>query len=205
MIYREAGQFKSSYRADQAIFPLYQDRLAVGILLIVAFIVLPLVGDQYWLGVILTWFLVYSLAALGLNLLTGYAGQFSFGTGGFMAVGAFSLYNLALRLPEIPLLVDLIIAGVIAALVGVLFGLPSLRIKGLYLAVATLASQFFLIWFFDHVPWFTNYDTAGVASMPARTISVRWQPRGDRWPFSRRSIFSSPGRRPPCRSSISSP
>ena len=158
VLYREAGQFKTTYRADRAIFPLYQDRWAVGILLFVAFIVLPLVGDQYWLGVILIQFLVYSLAALGLNLLTGYAGQFSFGTGGFMAVGAFSAYNLALRLPQIPVVVDLIIAGLIAALVGILFGLPSLRIKGFYLAVATLASQFFLIWLFGHVPWFVNYD-----------------------------------------------
>ena len=170
MLYREAGQFKATYSTDQAIFPLSQDRWGIAVILVAAFIVIPVVGNQYWLGAILTQFLVYSLAALGLNLLTGYAGQLSLGTGGFMAVGAFSVFNLALRLPEIPVVIDLIIAGVITALVGIVFGLPSLRIKGFYLAVATLASQFFLIWFFDHVPWFINYDTAGVASMPARTM-----------------------------------
>ena len=170
MFYREAGQFKTSYPSDQAIFPILQDRWTVITLLVVAFVVIPLVANQYWLGPILTQFLVFSLAALGLNILTGYAGQLSLGTGGFMAVGAYATFNLVLRIPELPLVVALIVAGVITAFVGVLFGLPSLRIKGFYLAVATLASQFFLIWLFDHVGWFTNYDTAGVASAPSRTL-----------------------------------
>ncbi len=113
---------------------------------------------------------MFSLAALGLNLLTGYAGQLSLGTGGFMAVGAYACYNLALRLPELPLVLDFFIAGLFAAMVGIVFGLPSLRIKGFYLAVATLAAQFFLLWLFDHVGWFTNYDPAGVASAPTRTL-----------------------------------
>lgn len=170
MLYREAGQFKTSYVKDQAIFPIPQDRWGVSAFLVVAFVVVPLTADQYWLGPILTQLLVFGLAALGLNLLTGYAGQISLGTGGFMAVGAYATYNLALRVPEIPLVLDLAIAGVFAALVGILFGLPSLRIKGFYLAVATLAAQFFLLWLFDHVGWFTNYDAAGVASAPARSL-----------------------------------
>ncbi len=170
MLYREAGQFKTSYVADQAIFPITQDRWAIGILLAVAFVAVPLVASDYWLGPILTQFLVFALAALGLNILTGYAGQLSLGTGGFMAVGAYAAYNLALRLPEIPLIADFFLAGLIAALVGMVFGIPSLRIKGFYLAVATLASQFFLIWLIEHVGWFTNYDTAGVASAPPRTL-----------------------------------
>ncbi|MEE8302975.1 MAG: branched-chain amino acid ABC transporter permease [Candidatus Tectomicrobia bacterium] len=170
MIYRDAGQFKISYAKDQAIFPIPQDRWVVVALLSVAFVVVPLVGNQYWLGPILTQFLVFGLAALGLNLLTGYAGQLSLGTGGFMAVGAYATYNLALRLPQVPLVADFFIGGACAALVGILFGLPSLRIKGFYLAVATLAAQFFLLWLFDHVGWFTNYDPAGVASAPTRTL-----------------------------------
>ncbi len=170
MIYRDAGQFKISYAKDQAIFPISQDRWVVVGLLLVAFVVVPLVANQYWLGPILTQFLVFGLAALGLNLLTGYAGLLSLGTGGFMAVGAYLTYNLALRLPQIPLVADFFIAGAGAALVGMLFGLPSLRIKGFYLAVATLAAQFFLLWLFDHVGWFTNYDPAGVASAPTRTL-----------------------------------
>jgi branched-chain amino acid transport system permease protein len=169
-LYREAGQFKTTYLADQAIFPIRQDRWAMSALLAVAFVVIPLVADQYWLGPILTQFLVFSLAALGLNILTGYAGQLSLGTGGFMAVGAFASFNFALRLPQLPLFIDILLAGVIAAAVGILFGLPSLRIKGFYLAVATLAAQFFLTWLFDHVAWFTNYDSAGVANAPSRTL-----------------------------------
>ena len=170
MIYREAGQFKTTYAADQAIFPIKQDRWFVLGLLAFAAIVPPLHGSQYLMGPILTQFLVFGLAALGLNLLTGYAGQVSLGSGGFMAVGAYSCYNLVLRLPEIPLVFSILLSGVFAALVGVLFGLPSLRIKGFYLAVATLAAQFFLLWIFDHVGWFTNYDPAGVASAPTTTL-----------------------------------
>ncbi len=170
MIYREVGQYKSSYPADQAIFPLSNDRIGVMIILLIAFIWPPLSGSQYLMGPILTQLLVFGLAALGLNLLTGYAGQVSLGTGGFMAVGAFGCYNLVLRVPEIPLFIDFILAGLMAAAVGVLFGIPSLRIKGFYLAVATLASQFFLVWIFDHVGWFTNYDPAGVASAPTQTL-----------------------------------
>ncbi|MFQ5935767.1 MAG: branched-chain amino acid ABC transporter permease, partial [Acidiferrobacterales bacterium] len=170
MLYREAGQFKTTYAADQAIFPIPQDRWGIIVFLVVAFVFVPLTANQYWLGPVFTQVLVFGLAALGLNLLTGYAGQVSLGTGGFMAVGAYSCYNLALRLPEIPLVVDFFIAGAFAALVGIVFGLPSLRIKGFYLAVATLAAQFFLLWLFDHVGWFTNYDAAGVASAPTRSL-----------------------------------
>ncbi|HCY13523.1 MAG TPA: branched-chain amino acid ABC transporter permease [Gammaproteobacteria bacterium] len=174
MFYREAGHLKTSYRSDRAIFPIPQDRWAVLAMLAIAFVVIPLTGDSYLLGPIMTQFLVFGLAAVGLNLLTGYAGQLSLGTGGFMAVGAYTCYNFALRVPELPLVVDFLLGGVFAALVGILFGLPSLRIKGFYLAVATLAAQFFLTWIFDHVGWFTNYDTAGVASAPSRTLLGSW-------------------------------
>ena len=170
MIYREVGQYKASYPADQAIFPISSDRIGIIVILVIAYVWPPLSGNQYIMGPILTQLLVFGLAALGLNLLTGYAGQVSLGTGGFMAVGAFGCYNLVLRLPEIPLFVDFILAGLMAAAVGILFGIPSLRIKGFYLAVATLASQFFLLWIFDHVGWFTNYDPAGVASAPTSTL-----------------------------------
>src|SRR6476620_4504565 len=140
MIYREAGQFKTSYAADQSIFPIRQDRIGMGLLLAAAFVVIPIIGNDYWFGAILIPFLILSLAALGLNILTGYAGQLSLGSAAFMAVGAFAAYNLVLRVPAIPVLVSFVIAGVIAALVGIAFGLPSLRIKGFYLAVATPAA-----------------------------------------------------------------
>src|SRR5579863_3259022 len=170
MLYREAGQFKTSYEADQAIFPIRQDRYLVWGALAIAFIAVPLVANEYWLLSIMIPFLVFSLAALGLNILTGYAGQVSLGTGGFMAVGAFATYKLATSFPGLNIVLVLLLAGVITALVGILFGFPSLRIKGFYLAVATLASQFFLIWMFNKFPWFTNYTASGVISAPQRAV-----------------------------------
>ena len=178
MLYRETGQFKTSYEKDQAIFPIAQDRWLFWLFILFAFVVPPLTHSQYLLGPILTQLLVFGLAALGLNILVGYAGQLSLGTGGFMAVGAYTSYNLALRIPEMPIVLDFLLAGVGAALVGIIFGLPSLRIKGFYLAVATLAAQFFLLWLFDHVAWFTNYDPAGVASAPTRTFFGSWAETG---------------------------
>jgi len=162
MLYREAGQFKSTYAADQQIFPLRQDRIALALLLVVAFVLVPILGNQYWLEAILTPFLILSLAALGLNILTGYAGQLSLGTAAFMAVGAFMAYNAELRIPYMPSLGSFAIGGLCAALVGIVFGLPSLRIKGLYLAVATLACQFFVLWAINRIGWLSNYSTSGV-------------------------------------------
>src|SRR4029077_18664203 len=154
MLYREAGQFKSTYAQDQQIFPILQDRIAMGALLVVAFIVVPLIGNQYWFSAILTPCLVLALATLGLNILTGYAGQLSLGTAAFMAVGAFAAYHFELRVPGIPMLLSFILAGAHAPLVGIVFGLPSLRIKGFYLAVATLAAQFFVVWALTKFGWF---------------------------------------------------
>jgi branched-chain amino acid transport system permease protein len=161
VLYREAGQFKTSYIADEAIFPIAQDRWFVIGLVIFAFLGVPLFAGQYLYTEILIPVLILSIAAIGLNILTGYCGQLSLGSGGFMAVGAYAAYNLALRLPETNIILVFLFAGFMAMLVGVLFGLPSLRIKGFYLAVATLASQFFLEWCFARVKWFTNYTPSG--------------------------------------------
>ncbi len=170
MIYREAGQFKTTYASDQAVFPVIQDRVVVAAVVIGAFIVPPLVATEYWLQAILIPFLVYALAAIGLNLLTGYAGQLSLGTGGFMAVGAYSAFKVATAFPGLNVLVVFVLAGLVAAAVGLVFGIPSLRIKGFYLAVATLASQFFLVWLFNKVAWFTNYASSGTITAPDRTL-----------------------------------
>ncbi len=170
MIYRESGQFKTSYRADSVIFPIVQDRLFVGALLLAAFVAVPGLASDYLLSGILIPFLVLSLAALGLNILTGYAGQLSLGSAAFMAVGAFATYNFMLRIPGLPLLPALLLGGGVAALVGVLFGLPSLRIKGFYLAVATLAAQFFIEWALTKFGWFSNYSSSGVISAPALEV-----------------------------------
>jgi branched-chain amino acid transport system permease protein len=170
MLYREAGQFKTSYATDQQIFPIAQDRFVVFAILVFAFGVVPLIANQYWLAAILTPFLIFALAAVGLNLLTGYAGQLSLGTAAFMAVGAFAAYNFMLRVPGMPILVAFALAGGMAALVGIVFGLPSLRIKGFYLAVATLAAQFFVVWALTKFGWFSNYSSSGVINAQQITI-----------------------------------
>jgi branched-chain amino acid transport system permease protein len=161
MFYRENGQFKSSYGSDQQMLPILQDRVFMAGLLVIAFGVLPfIVSDYLFLSLIIP-FLILTLAAIGLNLLVGYCGQISIGHAAFMAVGAYAAYNLVLRVPQLNFLVVLVLAGLIAAAVGILFGIPSLRIKGLYLAVATLAAQFFMDWLFARVKWFTNYAHSG--------------------------------------------
>jgi branched-chain amino acid transport system permease protein len=147
---------------------LIQRRVPFGLLglLLIAFVIVPLTGNDYWLNAILIPFLVLSLAGLGLNLLTGYTGQTSVGAAGFMAVGAFATYGFLLRLPELSLPVALLGGGLISAVVGFVFGLPSSRIKGFYLMVTTLAAQFFLEWLFVKFPWFYNYGSSGTISAP---------------------------------------
>ena len=165
MFYRENGQFKTSYRADQQILPIAQDRLAMLLLLLVAFVAVPLGASDYMFRAILIPFLIFALAAVGVNILVGYCGQISLGSGAFMAVGAYAAYNFFVRIDGMPLLVALVLGGVCAMLFGMVFGLPSLRVKGLYLAVATLAAQFFADWMFLRVNWFTNNSSSGSVSV----------------------------------------
>jgi branched-chain amino acid transport system permease protein len=165
MLYRENGQFKTSYSSDQQIFPILQDRVAIGLLVAFAAIAVPLLASEYLFRAILIPFLILSLAALGLNILVGYCGQISLGTGAFMAVGAYAAYNFQVRIEGMPVIASLLLGGVCATGVGVLFGIPSLRIKGLYLAVATLAAQGFVDWAFLRIKWFTNDSASGSVSV----------------------------------------
>ncbi|MDP6705199.1 MAG: branched-chain amino acid ABC transporter permease [Alphaproteobacteria bacterium] len=170
MIYREAGQFKAKYAADQAIFPIAQDRWFVIGVIAVAYLVVPFVGDEYLFQAILIPVLAFSLAAIGLNILTGYCGQLSLGTGGFMATGAIASYKLMTAYPDMNILIVFILSGLVTAGVGLLFGVPSLRIKGFYLAVATLAAQFFLGWLYNKIEWFVNYTPSGTITAPPREM-----------------------------------
>ena len=171
MFYREAGDFKTSYSEDNQTFPIKFDRYRYYFVLFVAFAFVPFVINDYWVNAVFLPFLIYAIAAIGLNILVGYCGQVSLGTGGFMAVGAYACYKLMTSFPEVSILIHIVLAGGITAAVCTAFGLPSLRIKGFYLAVATLAAQFFLVWLFNKVSWFYNYSASGQISAPERTVA----------------------------------
>jgi branched-chain amino acid transport system permease protein len=170
MFYREAGIFKTSYAADQALFRIPLDRLFVIGVVVAAIVVVPLISNEYWLGSIMIPVLILSIAALGLNILTGYCGQVSLGTGAFMAAGAYMAYKIATNFTWMPIPLVIVLGGLCAASIGLAFGLPSLRIKGFYLAVTTLAAQFFLLWLFQKVPWFVNNSASGVPTAPPRAV-----------------------------------
>ena len=170
MFYRENGQFKSSYRADLALFPIAQDRWAMLALMAICFVAVPMLVSDYAFRAVLIPFLILSLAAIGLNVLVGYCGQISLGTGAFMAVGAYAAYNLQVRIDGMPLVLSILGGGVAAMALGVVFGIPSLRIRGLYLAVATLAAQFFIDWFTNRVKWVTNDSPSG--SVGVRSLEM---------------------------------
>jgi len=169
MLYREAGQFKTDYASDQAIFPIAQDRIGLAVILAIA-LAIPLTGDDFLINAVMIPFLIFALAAIGLNLLTGYTGLLSLGTGAFMGVGAYACYKLTSIFPDVNIIIWIIASGFVAAAVGTIFGLPSLRIKGFYLAIATLAAQFFLEWCFIRIPWLYNYNISGAIEVPQREL-----------------------------------
>jgi len=145
------------------------------LLMVLAFVVVPLVVEtQYWYSSILIPWLCLALAAVGQQIVMGFAGQLALGAAGFMAAGAFACYNFILRMPDLPFFGALILSGLVAAAFGVLFGLPSLRVRGIYLMVATLASQFFIVWMIDKFGWFKNYDTSGIIT--AQDIVIMGKP-----------------------------
>ncbi len=170
MFYRESGDFSTTYPQDSQTFPIRFDRYRYYVVLAVAFLVIPFIINDYWANAVFVPFLIYAIAAIGLNILTGYCGQVSLGTGAFMAVGAYSCYKLMTAFPDVSIVIHVLLSGGITAAVVTLFGLPSLRIKGFYLAVATLAAQFFLVWLFNKVGWFYNYSASGQISAPERSV-----------------------------------
>jgi branched-chain amino acid transport system permease protein len=155
MFYRECSNFKDSYASDMAIFPIPLDRWGFIFMLFVAFVIVPLFASEYFIANIIIPFYCFSLAAFGLNLLAGYAGQVSIGHAAFMSIGAYASFILYGRY-GVPLVPSIIGAGLISAVIGAFFGLPSLRIKGFYLAISTLASQFIIEWVIVHVQWISG-------------------------------------------------
>ena len=153
MLYRETGQFKTSYQADMAAFPVREDKYLLVFFMALGVVILPFMASEFVLQAMLIPFLIYCLACLGLNILTGYAGQISLGTAAFMGVGAYACYKLITFFPEIGIIWAVLLSGFFSMLAGIMFGLPSLRIKGFYLAISTLAAQFFFVWLFEKTPW----------------------------------------------------
>ena len=152
-----------------------KDIINFTVLMILAFLVVPNgIKNEYWYVSILIPWLCLSLATIGQQIVMGYTGQLSLGAAGFMAAGAFACFNLILRAPGIPFVAALVISGLIAAVLGILFGLPSLRVRGIYLMVATLASQFFIVWVIDKFGWFKNYDLSGIIT--AQPIIIMGRP-----------------------------
>ncbi len=165
MFYRENGQFKASYVEDLRIFKVTQDRVAVLALVAIAVLLVPMLASDYLLRAVLIPFLILSLAALGVNLLVGFCGQITLGAGAFMAIGAYAAYNFMVRIDGMPLVLAMLLGGAAAAAFGILFGIPSLRVRGLYLAVAKLAAQFLCDWAFLRIGWFTDYSSSGSVSV----------------------------------------
>jgi branched-chain amino acid transport system permease protein len=160
VFHRECGVFKTTYEADMAFYPLPVARWAAAVLAVIFFLVLPLTLHEYYLSVAnLVWVAV--IGALGLNILVGYTGQVSIGHGAFMSVGAYTAANLATRLDS-PWPVNLLAGGLMAAAVGAIVGIPSLRIKGLYLAIATLAGQLIIEWTINHVTFISGGVQASI-------------------------------------------
>jgi branched-chain amino acid transport system permease protein len=160
MIHRESGVLKTTYEADMALYPLPIARWSIAAVAVVFFGIIPLSLDDYFLSVAnLVW--IACIGALGLNILVGYTGQVSIGHGAFMSVGAYTAANLANRLDS-PWPVNLLAGGIMAALVGAVVGIPSLRIKGLYLAIATLAGQFIIEWIINHVTFISGGVQASI-------------------------------------------
>ena len=160
MFHRETGVFKTSYASDMALYPLPLARGTVIALLVLFVVIVPLVFGEYYLSII-NLVLISIVGALGLNILVGYTGQISIGHAAFMSVGAYTAANLAVR-AGLPFWITLPAGGLMAAIVGAVVGIPSLRIKGLYLAIATLAGQLIIEWIINHVPWISGGTQASI-------------------------------------------
>jgi branched-chain amino acid transport system permease protein len=175
MFYREAGQFNTSYESDMQAFPIKQDKIGIAIWLVLAYLFVPFFGIPgleygFAMNAIMIPVLIFTITTIGLNILVGFTGQISLGTGAFMGVGAYACYKLTSYFPDVNIIIIILGSGFVSAIVGALFGLPSLRIKGFYLVVATLAAQFFLEWCFIRVGWLYNYNPSGAIEVPQREV-----------------------------------
>lgn len=175
MFYREAGQYNTTYEQDLQAFPIKQDKIGIAIWLVLAYLFVPFFGIPgleygFAMNAIMIPVLIFTITTIGLNILVGFTGQISLGTGAFMGVGAYACYKLTSYFPDANIILIILASGFVSAVVGALFGLPSLRIKGFYLVVATLAAQFFLEWCFIRVGWLYNFNPSGAIEVPQREV-----------------------------------
>jgi branched-chain amino acid transport system permease protein len=171
---RPAGDYRTTYAADRTIFPTRSSRNAMLVgLAVVCLLPLQIGGvtlvSSYWLALIIQ-IAIYGIAALGLNILVGFTGQISLGHAAFFGFGAFASAYLSGKL-GIPVALSIPLAGVVTGLLGVVVGMPAGRLKGLYLAIATLASQFVLQDFFGRADWFTG-GAAGASADAYKIFGV---------------------------------
>lgn len=175
MFYREAGQYNTTYEQDLQAFPIKQDKIGIAIMLLLAYLFVPFFGIPgleygFAMNAIMIPVLIFTITTIGLNILVGFTGQISLGTGAFMGVGAYACYKLTSYFPDVNIVIIIMASGFVSAIVGALFGLPSLRIKGFYLVVSTLAAQFFLEWCFIRIGWLYNYNPSGAIEVPQREV-----------------------------------
>lgn len=166
-----------TYKQDMALFRTRSQQAWLFILLAFLFTA-PLYWGNYWLG-IANLIGITIIAALGLNILTGYCGQLSIGHAGFIAVGAYTSAILTNRF-ELPFLLGLVSAGFISGLIGMVFGIPSLRVKGFYLAISTIAAQFIIIWVINHWTSLTGGFT-GISVPPASIGGITFISQGSQF------------------------
>ena len=181
MFHRETGVFKTSYASDMALYPLPIARGTVIALLVLFIVIVPLVFGEYYLSII-NLVLISIVGALGLNILVGYTGQISIGHAAFMSVGAYTAANLAVR-AGLPFWITLPAGGLMAAIVGAVVGIPSLRIKGLYLAIATLAGQLIIEWIINHVPWISGGTQASIQVPRPSLFGIEMKTQGELYFF----------------------
>jgi len=172
-----AGDFRSTYAEDTTIFPTRASRnMAILGVVLIAFA--PMFFTEYWLSILIQ-IGIFAIAALGLNILVGFTGQISIGHAAFFLFGAFTSAYLNNRF-HIPVFFAIPLAGVVTALVGLIFGVPAARLKGLYLVIATLAAQYILLDFFSRADWFSG----GSVPASANPFSIfGYTLRGDRQYF----------------------
>ena len=170
MLYREVGQYKSSYAADMAVFPILQDRIGIIVILVVAYVVFPLIGNDFLLNTIMIPFLIFSLAAIGLNLLTGYTGLLSLGTGAFMGVGAYACLKLTTIFPHVNILSGYWCRDFSRPRSAFCLDCPRCGSRDSISRWRTLAAQFFLEWCFIRIPWLYNNSVSGAIEVPLRTF-----------------------------------